>query len=119
MGAFELIDDTRVQSAMAQDTTMHHNATINASINALAVKLETFLELSRVLVLSADEEAAMLDVSADVLLRLRNTPAALTQLGDAKLHRRVDYAIRILRQMRNTVMEESNGAVMAGPIVDQ
>ena len=108
-----------MRSAVDQDPAAHHNATIDASINALAVKVKTFLELSRLLFLSVAEEAAMLDVSASELLRLRNTPAALPQLADAKLHRRVDYAISILCQMRNTVLEQSGGAMMACPTVHQ
>ena len=65
----------------------------------IAELLEVFFELSDALSLSAAETQALLDVSAEIVTRLRAGPPDALQLDRAKLKRRLDYAIPILERM--------------------
>ena len=65
----------------------------------LAAKLNVFLDLAASLELDHGEECAMLDLTMRDLLRLRSDTSQATGIGGAKLQRRLDYAIPVLRRM--------------------
>ncbi len=62
-------------------------------------QIETFLELSSALGLSQAEERTLLDLTAPELAALRLSLAPPDGADTAKLQRRVEYAIPILRRM--------------------
>ncbi len=73
----------------------HHSP----AVNAMASKVEIFLDLSSALSLNAAEERAMLDMTAHAWFQLRLAPETAFAAGGPKLERRLDYAIPILRRM--------------------
>ena len=58
-----------------------------------------FLALSQALGLSQSEERTLLDVTPQELLQLHESTELCGQMDMAKLQRRADYAIPILRRM--------------------
>ena len=65
----------------------------------MTLDTELFLVLSRALSLDGAEEQALLDLPAHTLAQLRASPSNAFQLGGAKLERRLDYAVPILKRM--------------------
>ena len=57
------------------------------------------MELSQALGLSQSEERTLLDVTPQELVLLHQSPDLCGQMDMAKLQRRADYAIPILRRM--------------------
>jgi hypothetical protein len=69
-------------------------------MGALSSEIKLFFQLSSALALSEAEERALLDVSLTEVRQMRNGgPHVIRTGGDAKLERRVNYAIPILRRM--------------------
>ena len=69
------------------------------TMERLAASLPVFFDLSRSVSLSAAEEAALLDLPAEMVARLNAAPAEGLPFDRVKLLRRLDYAIPILRRM--------------------
>jgi hypothetical protein len=65
----------------------------------LAGQIETFLELSSALTLTEPEQRALLDLTAAELDSLRLFLAPAEGMDAAKLQRRIDYAVPLLRRM--------------------
>lgn len=93
----------RADLANRQDLAQHFRAgmagdAVMASCAVTARKFLTFLDLAESLRFSPDEERTLLDVTARDLVRLRDDPTVASSLG-AKLVRRLDYALPVLRRM--------------------
>lgn len=67
--------------------------------DSLVPAVEAFFELAEALSLDQWERQALLDLPGRDLDRLFNAPGLARQIGGAKLQRRVDYALPILRRM--------------------
>ena len=80
-------------------TELQRATTAGADLDRLDTSIATFFELAAALKLTAPEQRALLHGRAAELRAMRTQPVAGLGLDLAKLQRRLDYAISLMRQM--------------------